>query len=55
MPPQGVTDKVTTFKIHVKNLPIDTTDEELKAIFEEFGRVVECKVALKKSFGFVVS
>jgi len=48
-------EKVSAFKIHVKNLPEGTTSDELQAIFQEFGKVVEAVIAQKKKFGFVVS
>lgn len=47
-------DRVTTFKIFIKNLPDGTTQDELKMIFEEYGRVVECEI-FRNTFAFVVS
>lgn len=50
----GRVDKVTTFKLFVKNLGYGTTQEELKTVFETCGRVVECQI-FKNTLAFVVS
>ncbi|TNM93621.1 RNA-binding protein 14b [Takifugu rubripes] len=44
-------DKSNTVKIFVGNLALDTTQEELSAIFEPYGQVVSCSVL--RQFAFV--
>lgn len=44
--------------LHVKNLPKDTTDEELRNLFQPFGKIESVKIArdgrqMSKGFGFV--
>ncbi|XP_018904449.1 RNA-binding protein lark isoform X2 [Bemisia tabaci] len=47
----GFSSHAGTFKIFVGNLSDKTTGADLKPLFEEFGKVVECDVV--KNFGFV--
>jgi len=42
-----------TFKIFVGNLSDKTSSTEIRALFEKYGKVVECDVV--KNYGFVVS
>lgn len=44
-------DKGHTVKLFVGNLALDTTQEELSAIFESYGQVVSCSVL--RQFAFV--
>lgn len=44
-------DKSHTVKLFVGNLALDTTQEELSAIFEPYGQVVSCSVL--RQFAFV--
>ncbi|XP_012987930.1 RNA-binding protein 14b isoform X7 [Esox lucius] len=44
-------DKSNTVKLFVGNLALDTTQEELSAIFESYGQVVSCSVL--RQFAFV--
>ncbi|XP_016347536.1 RNA-binding protein 14b [Sinocyclocheilus anshuiensis] len=44
-------DKGQTIKLFVGNLALDTTQEELSAIFESYGQVVSCSVL--RQFAFV--
>lgn len=44
-------DKSNTVKLFVGNLALDTTQEELSAIFEPYGQVVSCSVL--RQFAFV--
>lgn len=44
-------DKGHTVKLFVGNLALDTTQEELSAIFEAYGQVVSCSVL--RQFAFV--
>eukprot|EP00933_Yihiella_yeosuensis_P071281 TRINITY_DN7948_c0_g2_i1.p1 TRINITY_DN7948_c0_g2~~TRINITY_DN7948_c0_g2_i1.p1 ORF type:complete len:549 (-),score=126.32 TRINITY_DN7948_c0_g2_i1:106-1752(-) len=43
--------KVEGIKLYVKNLPADTTDEKLKAIFVECGEVTDVKAVVDKEKG----
>jgi len=45
--------KVSTFKIYLSNLPDSLQSIQLRTMFEEFGRIVECEV-FKKNYAFVV-
>ncbi|KAJ8405393.1 hypothetical protein AAFF_G00318660 [Aldrovandia affinis] len=47
----GTMDKSNTVKLFVGNLALDTTQEELSAIFEPYGSVVSCSVL--RQFAFV--
>merc|ERR1719422_2003424 len=42
-----------TQKLFVGNIADGTTDDELRALFERYGRVVEADVMTDKNFGFV--
>lgn len=44
---------VRTFKIFIGNLSEKTTSNDIRPLFEKYGKVVECDVM--KNFGFVVS
>lgn len=44
---------VRTFKIFIGNLSEKTTANDIRPLFEKYGKVVECDVM--KNFGFVVS
>lgn len=44
-------EKSHTVKLFVGNLPLDTSQEELSAIFESYGQVVSCSVL--RQFAFV--
>lgn len=44
---------VGTFKIFIGNLGDKTTTDDIKPLFEKYGKVVECDVV--KNYGFVVS
>ncbi len=46
-------DKVTTFKLFVRNIAPGTEAAELKSVFETCGKVVECGIS--RNLGFVVS
>ncbi len=46
--------KVSTFKIYLSGLPDGLKSSEIRALFEPYGRIVECEV-FKKNYGFVVS
>lgn len=56
MPPfqKPFPNKVSAFKIYISSLPASVKNEDLRAMFEGYGRVVECEV-FKKNFAFVVS
>lgn len=43
-------EKVTTFKIFVGNIPDESTGDDIRKIFEEFGTVVECARMGKTAF-----
>lgn len=49
--PHSAMDKSNTVKLFVGNLALDTTQEELSAIFEPYGQVVSCSVL--RQFAFV--
>mgnify|MGYP000951257094 CR=1 FL=1 len=38
--------------IYVGNLPFDITDDELKAIFEAYGKVASTKIMMSQETGF---
>jgi RNA recognition motif-containing protein len=40
-------------QIYVGNLPESFTDDDLKALFEPFGRVVAASIGKEKGYGFV--
>lgn len=44
---------VGTFKIFVGNLTESTAANDIKPLFEKYGKVVDCGVV--KNYGFVVS
>ena len=47
------TDKVSTFKLYVTNLPGSMTNEDVAKLFEPYGRVVESEV-FRGNYAFVV-
>lgn len=47
------TSSVRTFKIFIGNISEKTTANDIRPLFEKYGKVVECDVM--KNFGFVVS
>lgn len=47
------TSSVRTFKIFIGNISEKTTANDIRPLFETYGKVVECDVM--KNFGFVVS
>ncbi len=42
-----------TFKIFIGKIPEKTAAQDIKPLFEKYGKVVECDVV--KNYGFVVS
>jgi len=44
---------MATKSLYVGNLPYDTTEEELRALFAEFGPVAEIRLIGEKGFAFV--
>merc|ERR1719431_1729412 len=45
--------RTNTTKIFIGNVADGTEDQELRAIFEEYGEVTECDIMKDKNFGFV--
>ena len=46
--------KVSTFKIYLSGLPDGLKADDVRKLFEPYGRIVECEI-FKKNYGFVVS
>jgi RNA recognition motif-containing protein len=44
---------MATKSLYVGNLPYDTTEEELRSVFAEFGPVAEIRLIGEKGFAFV--
>jgi len=44
---------MATKSLYVGNLPYDTTEEELRSLFAEFGPVAEIRLIGEKGFAFV--
>ena len=53
-PYSPLTQKVSTFKIFISNLPSNLKNEDVARLFEPYGRVVESEV-FKTNYAFVVS
>lgn len=47
MPPQSAMNQ--GHKIHVGNLPLNITEEELFQVFSKYGQVIEAKIIKKSS------
>merc|ERR1712166_1165162 len=44
---------ISTTQLYVSNLPAGTTNDRLKAAFDQFGDINDCFVPQRKRFGFV--
>jgi RNA recognition motif-containing protein len=40
-------------KIYVGNIPLNTTEQDIRDLFSEYGEIISLKLKLSKGFGFV--